>query len=136
MKISKVKFFILSFTWGLPVTLLGLIVSLVLIVSGHKPHKNSYGWYFKFGFKNAGFSLGPTAIVGTPSQYLLIHEFGHSLQNCLYGPAMLFLTLFSIIRFWYREFLVRVCKVDRGTLPDYESNWFENQASEIGMFYH
>ena len=135
VKHNIITFYLLSFTWGILVSLTGIIVSLVLMTLGHKPHKNRYGWYFELGPKNAGFSLGPMAIIGSPSKYLTNHEFGHAIQNCFYGPFMIFIILASIIRFWYREWLVNSKEVNREDLPEYDSIWFEHEASKVGVLY-
>ena len=135
MKLSKYNFYLLSIIWGLPITILGLVLSLVFILFKYKPIKNKFGWYFQLGPKNAGFSLGPMAIIGTPSEYLTAHEFGHAIQNCIYGPFMILIILASVVRFWYREWLVANTKINRDDLPPYDNIWFESQATNFGNRY-
>ena len=57
-KMSKFKFYFLSFTWGLPVTLLGLVMALVCVICGKKPKKWGYCWYFDVGEHWGGTELG------------------------------------------------------------------------------
>lgn len=57
------------------------------------------------------------------------HEVGHLIQNAAVGGfKMLFLSMGSMIRFWWR----RIFKI---TKPGYYDWWFEGQASELGTKY-
>lgn len=135
--LSKTEFYILSFTWGIIMTTLGCLVSIVLIIFGFKPQKNSYGWVFHVGNGGSGVSFGPLAIVQKPaSEYILQHEFGHAIQNCIFGPFKPFLvSIPSAIRYWYR-YAVIVLKIKTiNELPDYDSIWFEGMATRLGKQY-
>ncbi len=129
---NKVLYYILSFTWGLPMTLIGLLVALALICLGYKP--NTYGGclHFVVGEKWGGLSLG--IVIITDEMVItrtLNHEFGHSLQNCCYGFLMPFIVCIpSAIRYWYRK--LRYQK--RNILPPtcYDDAWFEGQATRWG----
>ena len=70
-----------------------------------------------------------------PSQHILNHEFGHAVRNCYFGPFMVFISLASAIRYWYREYLMRIKHIDYNDLPGYDDIWFEGQASSLGYFY-
>ena len=48
-KLPKPIFYFLTFTWGLPFTLLGLIAALALRLRGYKPKKHGYCFYFEAG---------------------------------------------------------------------------------------
>ena len=137
MTLSKSKFYALSFTWGIIMTLIGCIASVVLLALGYKPQKNKYGWSFIVGKNWGGIDLGLVSIVNeNPTDYLLQHEFGHAVQNCYYGPAFPFLVAIpSATRYWYREYLVRSGKKQAHELSDYYSIWFEREASELGGLY-
>lgn len=138
MTLSKSRFYALSFTWGIIMTLIGCIVSMVLIALGYKPIKNRYGWYFIVGGDWGGaLDLGPASIVcENPTEHLLQHEFGHAVQNCYYGPAFPFIVAIpSAIRYWYREYLVCSGKKQYNELPPYDSIWFEGMATELGGLY-
>lgn len=134
LKISKKKFWVLSCTWGIVLTLAGLLVTVSLFVAGRKPKKNQYTWYFEIGGNWGGLSLGCMCLTGTnPSQHTLNHEFGHQIQNCAYGPLMVFVTLASAIRYHYRNW-IKKHKPEK-VLPPYDAIWFEGEASEIGTYY-
>ena len=136
-KLKKWAFYLLSFTWGIVMSAVGCLVSLVLIVAGYKPKRNQYGWYFEIGKHGwGGCEFGCMCVVNSrPSQHILDHEFGHAIQNCYFGPFMVLISLASAIRYQYREYLVRIKKVSRFALPAYDSIWFEGSATKIGVFY-
>lgn len=133
---SKIQFWILSWTWGFIMTLIGSIVYIVLRIAGYKPYRNQYGWVFEIGEGWGGVEMGPYAIVNkNPSQHILNHEFGHSLQNCYLGPYMPFISLASAARYWYREYLVKVKGKKYSELPAYDDIWFEGTATYLGTLY-
>ena len=64
------------------------------------------------------------------------HEFGHAVQNCYWGILMPFVICIpSAIRYWYRRYMTSVKKIPESTLPDYDSVWFEGQATRLGKAY-
>jgi hypothetical protein len=133
---SKFSFWFLSWTWGFIMTFIGTIIFTILRLIGYKPYHNQYGWVVEIGENWGGVEIGPYAIVNkNPSQHILNHEFGHSLQNCYFGPFMIFILLMSAIRYWYREFLVKVQKKPVTMLPGYDDIWFEGTATYLGTFY-
>lgn len=129
-RLNKTWYYIFSCTWGIITTTIGLIVSCIMLLTGHRPRKNIYGWYFTTKQNLGGFSMGPCAIVcENPSNHLLEHEFGHSIQNCFLGPLFIFYVMIpSVIRFWYRE-------LNNVTEPSYDYAWFEQQATMFGERY-
>lgn len=134
-KLSKTWFYILSYTWGLPLTLIGLAVAGVLRLLGYKPKKWGGSIYFVVGKNWGGLSIGTTIVVSERSSRfdILNHEFGHSIQNCYYGLLCPFIvTIPSFVRACYREFVVWAKLKNYAELPDYYSIWFEGQASELG----
>lgn len=134
---SKQMFWLLSWTWGIVMTAIGSLVALCLIIVGYRPQRNQYGWAFVIGKNWGGVEMGPFAIVNeNPSQYTLDHEFGHSLQNCYIGPLMLFISLASMARYWWREYLVQIKKKKYSELSNYDDIWFEGTASYLGKHYH
>lgn len=138
MRLSKKIWWILSLTWGLPITLLGLITTVVLLCCGKKPYRNIYGWAFIVGENWGGFNLGPLTVTSKESatRHTLYHEFGHSVQNCYFGPLMPFLVAIpSCIRYWYRELLVRSGRKEYWQLRPYDEAWFEGTATSIGYRY-
>lgn len=104
-KIPKWLYYLLSFTWGLPMTLIGCFASLGLLIARFKPKKNCYGWYFECGHGWGGVNLGPCSIVSKDVfAHTLMHEFGHSIQNCYFGPFTIFIVCIpSVMRYWLRK---------------------------------
>ena len=131
---NKFLFYLLSFTWGLPLTLIGCLIAAVLLIVGYKPQKWGYCYYFEIGENWGGLEFGVIFLTNkNPSKHIRNHELGHSIQNCWFGPLMLFVVCIpSAIRYWYREYIVRSGKKKYTELPDYDSVWFENQASILG----
>ena len=133
---SKTMFWVLSWTWGFIMTFIGSLVFVALRITGHKAKRNQYGYYFEIGENWGGAEIGPFAIVNkNPSQSILNHEFGHSLQNCYLGPYMPFISLASAARYWWREYLIRVKKKKYSDLPAYDDIWFEGTATYLGNHY-
>ena len=131
-KIPKPIFYLLTFTWGLPFTLLGLAAALFLLLGGHKPKKHGYCYYFEVGEHWGGTELGIFFIKDkTDSRHLKCHEHGHALQNCFWGPFMVpFISLPSFTRYWYRRIRQKLDKNVK--LPPYDAIWFEGQATKWG----
>ena len=133
---NKHQFWFLSLTWGLIMTLIGAIVTLILMIFGFKPKRNIYGWYTEIGNDWGGLDLGPFCLVyKNPNDYILNHEFGHAVQNCALGPFMILINIASAVRYWYREFLVKVMGKKYSDLPPYDSIWFEGSATSLGNYF-
>lgn len=126
-------YWVISLTWGLFMTLIGLLAALALLVTGHKPHKFGYTFYFKVGQRWGGLNLGAVFITdNTPSEHTLCHEHGHGLQNCIFGVLFPFLIgIPSAFRYWYRE--IKRKQDPSCYLPPYDSIWFEGQATRLGL---
>jgi hypothetical protein len=131
---NKKLYLFLSFTWGLPVTILGSIIALGLIIVGVKPEKFCYGYCFRFGKTWGTFDLGPFFFTDKrPEIECDAHEFGHSIQNIMFGPLALFVVFIpSMLRYSYREVYTAVDPNEGADLPDYEAIWFESQATRLG----
>lgn len=129
---SKFKFYLLSFTWGLPMTIIGLIVALALIIAGKKPEKYGYCLHFKVGNNWGGVSFGIVFITDkTPSEHTKMHEVGHSIQGCYWGLLMPFVIgLPSTIRYWYRE--LKYYRKGKTPPTKYDDAWFEGDATRRG----
>lgn len=137
MKSKAILFWILSLTWGLPMTLLGAVIALALIAKGYKPKRFHYFIYFEVGEGWGGFNAGAFFLTSkNPSVHTKQHEAGHGLQNIVFGWFMPFVvSIPSAIRYWYREYLVGIKGYEYGMLPDYDSIWFEGQATRLGEKY-
>lgn len=130
--LKRILFYILSFTWGSIMTALGLIVLLFTLPFG-KIEIYHGRLYKRIGKNWGGLSLGCFFLCDkTVDEHTLMHECGHGLQNCLWGPLMLFaICIPSAVRYWYREYLSQ----KNIPLPDYDAIWFENQATKWGKKY-
>ena len=131
---NKTKFYFLSFTWGLPLTLVGLLVAAVLLCMGKKPKKWGACYYFEVGERWGGLNLGIIFLTSKhPSVHTRNHEHGHAIQNCYFGvltPLMVHIP--SGIRYWYRVWMMELGK--RVKTP-YDAIWFERTATELGNKY-
>lgn len=124
-------YYLLSFTWGLPFTLVGCVVAFIFICTGRKPIKYGWNWYFEIEGISWGLNLG--LIVIAPKECgndLRNHEHGHGIQNIYFGiftPAIVALP--SVIRFWY---IAIKRKKDKLFTYNYDDIWFEGSATESG----
>lgn len=130
-------FWLASCTWGIIMTFIGAVIALVLLVTGYKPHRFHWYVWFEVGENWGGFSCGGFFFTSkNPSLHTKQHEAGHGLQNIMLGVFMPFIvSIPSMLRYWYREFLVRSGKKKYSELSDYDSVWFEKNASELGEKY-
>lgn len=75
--IKAIGFYIASFTWGLPMTLVGCIVALCLLIAGCKPHRFHHFIYFEVGEFWGGFECGCFFVVNKGATLALKqHEAG------------------------------------------------------------
>jgi len=132
-----VLYYILIFTWGLPLTLLGLLLTIFLLPFG-KIRRYNYIYYIELNTNGRwGFAMGNMFVVSHPNTSLMVksHEFGHTVQNAILGPLMILLVAIpSVVRFhyraWYRKkHAFHPLKVK---MPAYDSIWFEHSANIIG----
>ena len=141
MKIIDKLYYILSFTWGILANILGAIVYGVIVASSKfikSEKKIQYGRVVLiFGNNWGGLSLGNFVFLSKASSKdtsTLSHEIGHSIQNILWGPLFLFVIgIPSALRYWYRETDTYKNNPEKHT--DYDSIWFEGQATKWGTSY-
>ena len=133
---KRTLFYIISFTWGGIMTTIGLVVLLVTLPFG------KFGVYHGRIYKRIGKNWGGLELGcfflcnNSADEYVLAHESGHGLQNCLWGPLMPFVICIpSAIRYWYREFIWHFNKEKFNKLPEYDAIWFEGQATKWGKKY-
>lgn len=131
----KVIKYILMYTWGLLYSLVGLLVSIVYLLTFHKPHKFKGVYYFISRSEGGwGFEFGNCFLISKDAVddlELMGHELGHTYQNCIWGPLMPFIiTIPGTIRYWYRE--LKYYKKDLEPETDYDDMWGEGSASAIG----
>lgn len=139
--LNKRTFYILSWTWGLPMSFIGLLVVGSILLYGlimKKPYRlKRHGWsfYLNVGKNWGGVELGMFFLTDSKNSVSTKwHEFGHAIQNCKWGILMPFVICIpSAIRYWYREL-----KYNRKGLPcptKYDDIWFEARASSLGRKY-
>ena len=131
MKINKTLFYALNFTWGIIMNIIGAVGAAVVICLGGKPVRHAGNILIRTGHDWGGVSLGIFSFVCHESgQHTLDHEFGHSIQNALFGPAFPFIVAIpSAIR--YHKFMNNI-KKGIPNEEDYDAAWFEGQATEWG----
>ena len=130
----RVLYILLNHTWGLLTTLPGYILFLFLwpFAKVTRYRGNLYLEFKKNKNPGWGFSLGAVIFSSkNVGAYLLNHERGHTFQNAIFGPFMLFLvTIPSFIRYWYRR--IRSERFHISPKNFYYEIWFEHSASVIG----
>ena len=133
--IDRKKFYLLSFTWGLPMTMTGLAVACGMRLTGHKAHRFGPCLYFEKGKGWGGMTWGFIIVACEGAeQRLLAHELGHAMQNCRFGPFMPFLVgIPSSLRYHARRLWKHV--TGREPKRPYDAAWFEGQATAIGLEY-
>ena len=121
---KKFWYYFLSWTWGIIMSAIGFIIASVCFGLGYECKMHAGAFCFEIGGNWGGISFGCFFFCGTgSSKHTKDHEFGHSLQNCLWGPLFPFVIgLPSVIR----------CAVynsnTRKGIPNkkpYDSIWFE-----------
>lgn len=127
---SRSKFIFLSLFWGTIMSFIGVIAAIGLLITGHKPKKYGYCYHFEVDKALGGVSLGCVIITGkNASTHTKDHEHGHALQNCIYGPLMLFVIgIPSFIRCQYYNMRYKLGMKNK----DYDSIWFEGDATKRG----
>lgn len=131
---KKLLFYLLSFTWGLPMTLIGIVVGFILTISGKRSERWGACQHFKVGKNWGGANFGVVIVTDeTPSKHIKNHEHGHAIQNCYFGFFMPFIVCIpSVVRYWYREFRRYI---GNPCTTKYDDIWFEGQATRLGDIY-
>lgn len=127
----KPLYYFLSFSWGIFPVIGGLVVTFIMLITGHKPKPYHGIWYFEAGKNWGGVIIGLTAIKCKNSTEFQIcsHELGHSYQNAVLGPFAMFLVFFlSSTRYWF----FRIRKVLKLRNKPYDLIWFEGNATDLG----
>lgn len=123
----KKLYYFLNFTWGIIMNIIGAVGAGVMLAAGKQPIRHAGSIVFRTGHYWGGVSLGIfTFICEESGEHTLDHEFGHSIQNALYGPLFPFIVAIpSATRYW----MIRLGKL---VVEDYDDIWFEGQATEWG----
>lgn len=146
--VHPILFYILSFTWGILMTLIGYLVLLCLLPFGKLKkydHQKKYHEYLILQLntnKGYGFSIGNVIFISkdsfmdSESYYSMVdHEIGHTIHNCIFGPFVIFLVYIpSMIRFHMRRRYFK--KHGKHPKSNYDEIWFEGTATQIGTYYY
>lgn len=137
-------YWIWQLTWGGLTTIVGLLVTTfcILFLKG-KPHRNGFSYIVEVGGNWGGLELGAVALCGSYNtrnsgcynpkwfEHTRRHEFGHSLQNLIFGPFTLFVVdIPSACRYWYQRIMGK--KGKKFAADWYDSAWFEGTATRWG----
>lgn len=135
MKIKLFLFYLLSFTWGILTSLVGLFILLILMYLGYEPRHFHGRIYIEVGKGWGGSDFGCFFICEQgASETLKRHECGHGIQNIIFGPITPFIiSIPSVVRYWYRE--LKYYKKNKSPKTSYDSIWFEKQATMFGDKY-
>ena len=130
-KLTDQKIFnLLSWTWGIIMSFMGAVVCSFLMLCGKKPEHYGNCTYIAIGKNWGGLEFGWFFLCDeAQAKHIKDHEYGHGLQNCLWGPFFLILWFWGIGRYWYREFVKYVLHKPLGP---YDAIWFEGQATQWG----
>ena len=131
-------YYILNYTWGIIMTLIGWIALGFVRLFLHKKiveHGKFGPCHYIMLFDNwGGLDLGTNFFLADNmgrdwTLHTKQHETGHTFQNALLGPLAIFLIFIpSAIRYWLDVF---------GKLNSpYDLIWFEGSASTIGEEYY
>ena len=141
--LTQRAFYTLSWTWGLLMNIIGILVIFFIEIYSIIRYKNiirfkKCGWCYYLAVGSScwgGLELGMFFLTDK-SEHISTkwHEHGHAIQNCYLGLLMpLLVSIPSAIRYWYREFKF----YRRGLTPPtlYSAIWFEKQADQLGRIY-
>ena len=133
-------YYLLACTWGFIMTFIGLIISGVLALvklcsfGKIKVTFKPYHWVYSISIGPnfwGGCELGLCFLRDHKSRgSLSAHEFGHTFQNCIFGPLFPFMVaLPSAI--WYQTRKKNPAKYAK---KPYDSYWFEDAATQCGLY--
>lgn len=136
-----ILYWIGQLTWGIIMSLIGLITVLICVIFLKcKVHKNGFTFIIEIGGNWGGVNLGCVSLCGGYTtvcpdenwfQHTRRHEFGHSLQNLIFGPLFPFIVAIpSAIRYHYQNYRSKKGLSNK----EYDSIWFEGQATKWGTW--
>ena len=128
-------YYLMSFTWGIFMNLVGFIVYIFLFPFSKKKYTYHGRFVLEIGRGWGGVTFGNFIMISVGDDEVLPHELGHSIQNAFLGPLFPFLVgIPSVVRYWYFDWVYRHDRVKYSTL-DYYSAWFEADATKRGNRY-
>lgn len=140
--IFKIVYWIISLTWGLLMSFIGLFAcAIALLFYQGRFYKNGCSYIVVVGGNWGGISLGCFSLCGNydltnPAyfEFTRQHEFGHSIQNLIFGPLFPFVVAIpSACRYWYKRIMESKGKKFPATW--YYDVWFESTATTWGLYW-
>lgn len=84
-------------------SVISCIITLCLLITGRKPKMHRCCWYFEIGKNWGAVSFGQCVIISKEYKDSINHEYGHSIQNCIFGPLFpILIAIPSAVRCVYR----------------------------------
>ena len=123
-------FYLVQWTWGVLMNIVGVFIALVMLITGHKPYRVGPYIYFRTKWNFGGLESGMFFIIGENCDSCACHEMGHGIQNMIFGPFSCFFSIGSAIRYWYRELKYHRKNLNPPTA--YDDWWFEGYATKWG----
>lgn len=100
----KILYYIIQWTWGIIMNLIGAVACLVCAILKCPIHKYRNGVEILVNNNFGGLELGMFFIRGKDCPSVAPHEYGHGIQNLWWGPLFpLAVCLPSASRYWLRE---------------------------------
>ncbi len=102
---KKFLYYIIQWTWGLPMNIIGGIVCLISLCfkCPIQKYRNAIEIIVPWNF--GGLELGMFFVRGKNNASVAPHEYGHTIQNLWWGPLFPFvIAIPSAARYWLREF--------------------------------
>ena len=134
-----ILFYVLSFTWGIIWTLVGLFTLLFIVLFMDKKVEMSViAGRIAVRFKNGSFggaSLGIIYLVGrNAGKHTHRHELGHTLQSIWWGPLFIpIIAIPSAVRCGMWNMIRKDYFKRYKEYPNYDDIWFEGQATKLGL---
>ena len=90
-KMNKALFYLIQWTWGLSVNIVGFLIYLICKAKGRRSEKFGYSYIIYLPWKSGGLSLGLFIFIRDDDDAdwtynTRIHEYGHTWQCLLLGP--------------------------------------------------
>lgn len=131
-KLFKSVYYVLNWTWGILMNIIGAVGVAFFKARGYEVKRHGGSYYVLCGGTGwGGVSFGMFFFYQeNVTEYGKNHEYGHSLQNCLWGPLFPFvISIPSAVRYWNRRM-----KQEKGIKLEtsYDDIWFEGQATKWG----
>ena len=101
---KKFIYYLLQWTWGLPMNIIGGIVCLIALCCKCPVQKYRNAIEILVPQNFGGVELGMFFVRGKDCPSVAPHEYGHTIQNLWWGPLFPFVVaLPSAARYWIRE---------------------------------